>query len=227
MTPNQKNLLVKLILGNLVLYAILAFFVFGPPLPQFSDLIALLPTRIPTVTRTPLKPTITPTALPTPTATVTLKPTARVIRSIAPTVVPQVALPVASGADPSNPMLPADAWRILGASAHVWYKIGDGGVHMDVALQAKPLDGLSFEVYAPHELGQSVGHGTLQSQTASLVWAGGHWQADGSWLARITNSNLTAAQYKFTSVVKDVSNKSCQSYWEYIGANRVYWTVCE
>lgn len=226
MTAKQKSTLVKLLLGNLVLYAALVFFAFGPPLPQISDLIALLPTRAPTATPAPFKPTVTSVPSPTP---ATPKPTTRIVRAPAATVAPsqQLAVVVANGANPQNPLLPGDEWRVLGAHSQVWYKIGDGGVHMDVALQAKPLDGVSFEVYAPNQLGQPIGQGTYQNQTASLVWAGGFWQANGSWLARVVNSNPTSAQYKMTSAVKDISKKSCYSYWEYIGTHYVLWTKCE
>jgi hypothetical protein len=227
MTPNQKSILVKLVLGNLVLYAVLAFFVFGPPLPSFPDLIALLPTRAPTATPTPRKPTATVTSVPSPTPTLAPKPTTRIVRAPVATPVPQIPVAAATGANPQNPILPADEWRMLGANSQVWYKIGDGGVHMDVALQSKPLDGVTFEVYAPNQLGQPVGQGTYQNRTGSLVWAGGFWQAAGSWLARIVNSNPMSVQYKMTSAVKDISNKSCNSYWEYIGDKYVYWTKCE
>jgi len=229
MTPNQKSILVKLVLGNLILYAVLAFFVFGPPLPQFSDLIALLPTRALIATPTPRKPTATVTSAPSSTPTLTPKPTTRIVRAFAATTTPsqQLAVAAATGTNPQNPMMPGDSWRALGANSQVWYKIGDGGVHMDVALQSKPLDGVTLDIFAPNQLGQPIGQGTYQSQTGSLVWSGGYWQADGSWLARIVNSSPTTAQYKITSVVKDISAKSCNSYWEYIGDKYVYWTKCD
>ena len=124
-------------------------------------------------------------------------------------------------------MMPADSWRAISAGARVWYKLGSGGEHMDVFLEAKPLDGLSLEVYAPGNLDQPIGHGTLQSSTNRLVWAGGHWQSEGDWLGRVTNGNPVTVQYKLDSSGRDISNKSCYSYWENIGANPVYWTECE
>jgi hypothetical protein len=60
-----------------------------------------------------------------------------------------------------------------------------------------------------------------------LVWAGGHWQSDGDWVARVTNTNPTAVQYKLTTTAKDMSNKSCYSYWEYINGSPYYWTECQ
>lgn len=226
MTAHQKNLLVKLVLGNLIVYAGLALFVLAPPLPSFADLSALLPAPA-----TPRQPSPIPTRVPSPLPTTapTRTPTTRSVRAVAASATPAqpLAAPAATGADPQSPLLPGDAWRTLGANSQVWYKIGDGGVHMDVALQAKPLDGIAFQVYAPNQLGQPVGQGTYQNQTGSLVWSGGFWQATGSWLAKLTNSNSTSAQYRITSAVKDLGNKSCYSYWEYIGDKYVYWTKCD
>lgn len=229
MTANQKSILVKLLLANLVFYAGLVLVVFGPPLPQFSDLMALLPTRVPTVTPMPRKSNATVTSVPLPTLTIAPKPTTRIVRAPAATFTQQISAPVvvATGENSQNPLAPGDAWRTLGANSPAWFKVGDGGVHMDVALEAKPLSGMSLEVYAPNQLGQPVGRGTYQNQTGSLVWAGGFWQAEGSWLARVVNGNPTAVQYKLTSAVKEISNKSCYSYWEYIGDKYVYWTKCE
>ncbi len=226
MTPKQKNLLLKLFLGNLIVYAILAIFVFKPPLPQLADLIALLPSRVPSQAPTP-KPLPTPTRLPSTIPTVLPKPTIRVVRASVPTLLPQPNPSGATGANPASPLVPINGWQTLSAGSSVWYVIGDGGVHMDVAMQAKPLDGVTFEVYAPAQLDQPIGHGTYQTQTDSLVWAGGQWQANGNWLARILNRNPMAVQYKFTSSAKDIHNKSCRSYWETLGGSPVYWTVCE
>ena len=124
-------------------------------------------------------------------------------------------------------MMPADMWRTLDAGAGVWYKVGKGGDHIDVFLEGKPLDGLGLEVYAPGNLDQPIGHGTYQAATNRLVWAGGHWQSEGDWLGRVTNSNHAPVQYKLTSSGQDISNKSCYSYSEYIGTNPVIWTKCE
>lgn len=226
MTPNQKNILVKLVVGNLIVYVVLAYWFLGLPVPQISDLAALIPTAALKPTPTLIRVTTTVTRLPTlePTPTQKPPPTSRLIR---PTAKPIAQQAIPQGTSPSSPMLPGDAWQTLAAGAQVWYKIGDGGVHIDVALQAKPLDGLTMEVYAPRQMDQPIGHGTYQKQTDSLVWAGGHWQADGAWLARINNSNSAPVQYKLSSNVKDISNKTCHSYWEYLGTAPVYWTVCE
>ncbi len=228
MTPNQKDLLTKLILGNLIVYVVLAFLAFGPPLPQLADFLDRLPAIALQPTRTLPRPTVSPTPVPalSPVPTTVIRPAVRNVRPPAPPAASPVPVPP-EGDSPSNPMTPADAWRPLGAGARVWYIVGSGGVHMDVFLQAKPLDGITMEVYAPGELDQPIGHGTYQAATGSLVWAGGHWQSEGNWLARIVNGNSFSVQYKLTSSAKNISGKSCYSYWENIGDARVYWTECQ
>jgi hypothetical protein len=141
-------------------------------------------------------------------------------------VSPQTALATSAGNNPSNPITPADAWRTIDPGAHVWYRIGRGGFHISAFLDAKPLDGISMDIYAPGQLEQSIGRGTLQKATGLLVWSGGHWQSEGDWLARVSNSNPTSIQYKLTSTAKDMSNKSCYSYWEDINGQPYYWTEC-
>jgi len=120
-----------------------------------------------------------------------------------------------------------NSWQTLNPGERVWYKIGSGGFHLSVFLEAKPLDGMSLDVYAPGQLDQPIGRGTLQLASGSLVWAGGHWQSEGDWLARVTNGNPASVQYKLTSSAKDISGKSCYSYWEDIGTQHVYWTECQ
>ncbi len=232
MTPNQKSILFKLILGNLIVYVVLAFFAFGPPLPQLEDLASLM-SLVSHPTAVALQPTkalpraiAAPTSTPAPSPTLVLRPVMRSVRPPAPPVASPVPITVRAGDSPAHALVPADAWLTLGAGARVWYVIGSGGVHMDVSLEAKPLDGITMEVYAPGQLDQPIGHGTYQTATGRLVWAGGHWQSEGNWLARVINGNPAPVQYKLTSSAKDISNKSCYSYWENIGDQRVYWTEC-
>jgi hypothetical protein len=228
MTPNQKNIVGKLFLGNLIVYAGLAYYFFGPPLPQLLSLLprptALAIQNKPATPR-PFPPTTTPKPAPAP--TLALRSIVRSVRPPAPPVVLPAAPAVPSGGSPQNPLTPGNEWQSLAAHAQAWYRLGNGGVHIDAALQAKPLDGMTLDVFAPGRLDQPIGQGTLQAASGSLVWAGGHWQADGDWLARVTNSNAVSIQYKLTSAVKDISRKTCHSYWENIGTSRVYWTVCD
>lgn len=134
--------------------------------------------------------------------------------------------PVSGGTSPSNPLDPTGNWETLGAGAGVWYRIGSGGVHMDVFLDANPLGNVSMAVYAPNQLHKPIGNGTPSQGRTRLVWAGGHWRSQGDWIAKITNGNPMPISYRLTSSVIDISNKSCYSYWEWIGPNHVYWTEC-
>lgn len=136
------------------------------------------------------------------------------------------ALVVGSGASPANPRVATGSWEILGASAAVWYRIGSGGVHMDVFLDAIPLSNVSMEIFAPNQFHRPVGYGTSSKDGARLVWAGGHWKSQGDWVAKITNGNPVPISYRLSSSAIDISNKSCYSYWEWIGPNYVYWTEC-
>jgi hypothetical protein len=134
--------------------------------------------------------------------------------------------PVSSGASPSNALMAAGSWETLGAGAAVWYRIGNGGVHMDVFLDAIPMSNVSMQVFAPNQFHKPIGYGTLSKDGARLVWAGGHWKSQGDWVAKITNGNPIPISYRLTSSAIDISNKSCYSYWEWIGPNYVYWTEC-
>jgi hypothetical protein len=232
MTPKQRDILAKLFLGNLIVYVVLALFAFAPPLPQVAQLAELLnrPTAVALKQATALPrltfpATYTPMLSPAPTRVV--RPVARSVRPPAPPVASPTPPATYGGDSPSDPLTPADSWQTLGAGARVWYIIGSGGVHMDVFLEAKPLDGITMEVYAPGQLDQPIGHGTFQAASGSLVWAGGHWQSEGDWFARVINGNSFSVQYKLTSSAKNISGKSCYSYWENIGDARVYWTKCQ
>ena len=137
------------------------------------------------------------------------------------------AVPARNGDSPMNALNPDGAARTLGAGASVWYKVGNGGEHIDVFLDATPLSGMALYVYAPGNLSDPIGQGTPQKSTGRLVWAGGHWQSEGDWFARVTNSNPMAVQYTLTSSAHEINKKSCYSYWEHIGTQPVYWTECQ
>lgn len=134
---------------------------------------------------------------------------------------------VSNGASPYNALQPTGVWQVLDAGASVWYKIGSGGVHMDVFLDADPSNSLSMAIYAPREFGKPIGRGSPYPQDRTrMVWSGGNWRADGDWVALITNNTPMQVRYKITSSGQDISNKSCYGYWEYIGTNYVYWSIC-
>ena len=207
------------------------YFVSAPtPLPPFvqQQPIYSAPTPLP-----PLAPqSITPTPLP---------PINWSSNYVAPTPLP----PVSSQSDPSNPpsviippapvtfggttrssaLEPSDSFRTLNAGASVWYRIGTSGTHIDVWLEANPLGGVSMAIYAPNGSDAPIGRGTPDN-SQRLVWSGGHWEGEGNWYALIANSNPVSVQYRIQSSARDISNKSCYSYWEYIGTSLVYWTKC-
>jgi hypothetical protein len=135
---------------------------------------------------------------------------------------------VSGGTSPFNALEPTGAWQLLDAGASVWYRVGTGGVHMDVFLDADPPDSVSMAIYAPREFGKPIGRGTpYQLDRTRLVWSGGNWRANGDWVALLTNNLPMTARYKITSSGQDISNKSCYGYWEYIGTQYVYWTICQ
>jgi hypothetical protein len=132
-----------------------------------------------------------------------------------------------SSASPQNALMPDGSPHILAAGASVWYKVGKGGEHIDVFLDSPLLSGMVLQIYAPGNLSDPVGQGTLQKGTGRLAWAGGHWNSDGDWMARVTNNNPLPANYTLTSSVRDISNKSCYGYWEYLPTGQyVYWSEC-
>lgn len=142
---------------------------------------------------------------------------------------PPVAAALArDGATPERALVADGAARTLAAGASVWYLVGHGGQHIDVFLDAQPLSGMSFAVFAPGNLSNPIGQGTLQPSSGRLVWAGGHWRSQGDWFARVTNHNSMTVQYRVTTSARDISNKSCYSYWEYYQTGAyVYWTECQ
>lgn len=171
-------------------------------------------------------PRAVPVVSPAPAPPVNFAP--RVVPVASPAPVPPAPVFSHNGASPSSALSADGALRTLGAGASAWYKIGSGGQHIDVFLDAKPLSGMALAVFAPGNLSDPIGHGTLQNSSGRLVWAGGHWKSEGDWFARVTNQNPMAVQYTLTSSGHDISKKSCSSYWEnYPNGARVYWTECQ
>ncbi len=171
---------------------------------------------------TPLPPVVQPSSYSAP-----LPPVILPSNNPAPVSAPPAAS-YSSGSAPYDALEPTNSWRTLGAGSSVWYKIGTDGVHMDVWLESSPHSGVAMAVYAPNNFDRPVGRGTPdKADPTRLLWSGGHWSGEGNWYALITNSNPMSIQYKIGRTQMDISNKSCYSYWEYIGTNLVYWTKCE
>ncbi len=141
--------------------------------------------------------------------------------------VPTSAPETSAGASPLDALEPTGAVRTLDAGASVWYRIGQGGAHIEVWLAPEPAWGVQMEVYAPGQLHRPIGRGTAyKGDPTRLVWSGGHWQAQGTWYARVVNGNPSAIRYTLTRAQFSLGNKSCYSYWEMIGTLPVYWTEC-
>lgn len=215
MSSKQKFILALLVFANLVLYG-LSFIAMQTlnsqqatsPQPTEVELVLVevLATSTPTPTPTA---TSTPTESPTPTATLVLPtpsetptPSATPTRRPAPTRTRPPATPVParsptpSASNSSGPLVPSDAWQTLGPNASVWYKIGQGGYHIEAILQAEPLEGTRMEVFAPNVWDHPIGVGSPQRGMDGLVWSGGRWEEYGDWMARITNGTSAAVQYR-------------------------------
>ena len=148
--------------------------------------------------------------------------------NFAPPIAPAPVVTAPNGDSPTNAMIPDGRSRTIAPGASAWYKIGSGGEHIEAFLDANPLSGIALYVYAPGNLSDPIGQGSLQKSTGRLVWAGGHWRSEGAWLARVANNNPMAVQYTLTSSGQAMGNKSCYSYWENLPTGqRIYWTECQ
>lgn len=231
MTPKQSDLLFKLALGNVVIWSAIGFIVYG--LPILDERNNAQATAI-ALRQTQTAPTATK---PIPTATPTLprairEPSTPAPRISAPIIVataapvPQV-IAAPAGNSPSNPASTTGAWQTLNAGASVWMRLGGGGDHIDAFLDARPMDGVTMQVYAPGNLEQPIGQGTFQKSSGQLVWSGGKWSSSGEWMAKIINGNSGAVQYKLTANTTPIPQCDSISYWEKINGQDVYWTRCK
>lgn len=237
MTPKQSDILFKLFVTNLIVWGGLGFLLYGMPFIEEQNnrratAIALQQTRFaPTSSATSAIPTSTPTPQRSTRSTVsTTNPKNSgpiIVATAAPIPAQAVAAPVPSGNNPSNPSSATNSWQTLGSGASVWVKLGNGGDHIDAFLDAKPLDGVTMQVFAPDNLDQPIGQGTFQSSSKQLVWAGGKWNSSGSWMAKITNGNSGVVQYKLSVTAAAIPPCDSISYWEKIGTADVYWTRCK
>lgn len=229
MTEKQKDLLYRLLEWNILVYVVIGFLLFGLPLVQErldarATAIALQQTAI---ALTPPATSIIPTFVPTPPPTAQPIAPTRVSRPPNVPAPAPVALAIQDGESPSNPAAPKDAWQTLNAGANIWYKLGNGGDHIDAFLEAKPIDGITMQIFAPGNLQDPIGQGTYQKSSGQLVWSGGKWDSSGNWIAKIINSNSGAVQYKVTANASPIPPCDSISYWEKIHGQNVYWTRCK
>jgi len=238
MTPKQSDLLFNLLVTNLIVWGGLGFLFYGLPFIEERNhaqatVIALSQTRfapsptptqaIPSATLTP--PRVSRAIVPTPAQ----KFSGPIIVATAAPIPPQpiAAAPPPSGSNPSIPSNATNSWQTLNPGTSTWVKLGNGGDHIDASLEANPLDGVTMQVFAPGNLDRPIGQGTYQSSSGRLVWSGGKWNSSGDWMAKITNSNANAVQYKLTATAAAIPPCDSISYWEKIGTADVYWTRCK
>lgn len=187
----------------------------------------------PVYVATPVPPAVTfPLAGPSPVPPVVvsgsvLPPFVRPSSDIAASSVAPPIQNIPGGSTIATAYVAGDTWRTLGVGGVAWYRIGASGEHMDVWLDASPQNGVSMSIFAPNGGDHPIGQGTsYNADPTRLFWAGGHWNGDGYWYARITNNSPVSVLYRVTSSQQDISNRSCWSYWEHIGSAPVYWTEC-
>ncbi|MBI5029665.1 MAG: hypothetical protein HZB51_04005 [Chloroflexi bacterium] len=243
----RLSMILALLLFLVTAHSVLAF---DPP--TWPDgLPWALPTTMPWPTARPLgvgeswSPQLNGNPVPvlTPTPTPIVRPPAPVAPVVSPLIIPVVTVapvPVvqppapnppsipSGGSSPMNPLNPG-TWMVLDSGASAWYRIGSGGVQMEVFLDADIISNMTMAIYAPGQLSRPIGMGTTWSRdTSRLAWNGGHWNSEGDWLALVTNRNATSVHYRVTSSARDISNKTCHGYWERInGGDPIFWTICE
>lgn len=237
MTPKQSDILYKMFVTNLIVWGGLGFLLYGMPFIEEQNnrratAIAMQQTRF---ALTPSATSAIPAGSPSPqrstraTSSTTNPNNTRpnIVTTAAPVPAQAVAASAPSGSSPSNPSTATNSWQTLGSGASVWVKLGNGGDHIDAFLDARPLEGVTMQVFAPGNLDQPIGQGTYQSSSKQLVWAGGKWNSTGSWMAKVTNGNSGAVQYKLDVTAAAIPPCDSISYWEKIGTADVYWTRCK
>jgi hypothetical protein len=239
MTLKQTGIVVGLVLSNLIIfwigYSLLNVKVEPPPdTPAPPQIVYLEITASPTATSQPIF-TATPLAIATPTWTLVPLPVAApTIASPTPTRPPATRVrptatrapaassqpPVAqTGTDSTNPLLPGSDWKILPSGASVWFKLGQGGDHIEALLESKISFGMSMDIFAPGNLDRPIGVGRSLPDTNGLTWSGGQGNSNGVWLARITNSNIMAVQYRLTTTISAIRTPEAVSFQERGGAD--------
>ncbi len=106
--------------------------------------------------------------------------------------------PQPKGDNPADAMIPDGNWRFAGPHSSVWYKIDDGGLHLEIWLDTNGQNGLSLAIYAPDQKdldGKPVGRGSFNKfQPHDLFWSG-RTSAHGIWYAVVANANPYAFPY--------------------------------
>ncbi len=158
------------------------------------------------------------------------------------TAIPTPTRVVAQGTGPQNAITPDEVWRTIEANASVWYRIGEGvnSQRLDVWLDSRSKDAVSFAVYSPDQMNAwtpaipAKGRGSPNRADPShdLSWSG-HAPAGGTWYVVVSNNTSVAASYRVGYNKVSTAGRKCTSYWETVclpwdgKCYPTYWTACE
>lgn len=148
--------------------------------------------------------------------------------------VSQIAQP--SGATPNDAIPADDAWRVIGPGAKAWHRINIANVNhiLDIWLDTKDhVGGMEFAVFSNYQAdgglsvnSHPVGRGTYNRFFDNdLRWMG-RAPRGGAWYVLVGNNNSVPVTYKLGTNITQMPDKTCTSYWEWIGKDYVYWTAC-
>lgn len=194
------------------------------------------PTAVNTTT-----PTATNTA--TGTATNTASPT---LRPVTNTAVPKTSTPkpVASKTPTKLPPQPSPTPTL--PPGNVKYVKPGGEYYFDVKFVGKAEVGINViegnkdtvlvEIWAhdqirgdPNDKPKGVPKYDIHAPQYDFFWKGGSGQRSDTqktWWARVVNNGNAPITVKFTGEGVGGALTKCFSYWEWIGADHVYWTEC-
>lgn len=107
--------------------------------------------------------------------------------------------PIPRGDSPNTAREPIGAWEYIGPNTSVWYKMKDGGLRLNIWLDANGQGDLTLAIYGPDQTdlyGAPVGRGSyVRDQGHDLFWTG-RSRFKGTWYALVTNYNPGAVPYK-------------------------------
>ncbi len=140
--------------------------------------------------------------------------------------------PIPKGDAPESSRIADGNWYNIGPGEKIWHVMDNGNnFYLNVWLDANGSEGIAFGMYAPSQRNglsvntQPKGRGApvRTDKTHDQFWAGS--QATGVWYTLVTNYSNAPMQYRigFQQATED---RNCKSYWEWIGADLVYWTAC-
>lgn len=150
-----------------------------------------------------------------------------------PTPKPAPVAAVKRGNGPADAIDPADAWDTIQPGASIWYKVDrPQNSNLTLWLDANSNPGVQMAIYSPDQIADL---GTVPPKGRATPnkldnrhdqWWVGQSPSGGTWYGVVTNHTTSALAYKVGTDLLVTGPKGCQSYWEYIGSEAVYWTAC-